>query len=190
MPKLFGLKTDSKDGAIIAPTLSHVLETIWLLAHPLKGGEKSFGCDGSRKVEEVNGIGPQGLIHRKDVPHDSCRGVGNPSLGNVQWNPGVCVTHEGDEVLSGLEDNIQSTSGEANALVPGEVKFLWHKHHSQPQDAPNGFLDAEGVVSGEPRWCVRNPFHPGVTGFNGVFIIDRVANAHSQVMFEVYHSLF
>jgi hypothetical protein len=29
-----------------------------------------------------------------------------------------------------------------------------------------------------------------MAGFNGVFIIDCVADAHSQVMFEVYHSLF
>ena len=50
VPKLFVREADAKDGAIIAPTLGHVLEAMWLLAHLLKGGEKSFGCDSSWEV--------------------------------------------------------------------------------------------------------------------------------------------
>jgi hypothetical protein len=113
-----------------------------------------------------------------------------PPLGDVEGNFRVCMTHERDQVCCRLKDYVQATGGEADANVPGEVHFLGHENHPHLQVSPDGALDAEGVVSGKPLWGVWYPFHPGMAWLDGTFVVDYMADAHSQVMGEVHNPLF
>ena len=54
----------------------------------------------------------------------------------------------------------------------------------------DGILNAKRIVSWKPLWGVRDSFHPRMAWLDGVVIIDCVADADSQGVGKIYHSLF
>ena len=84
------------------------------------------------------------------------------------------MAHEDDQIGCRLENDVETTGGQANALVPGEVQFLGHEGHPQLQEPFDGYLDTEGVVvTREPLLRdVWHPFNPSLSGRDGTFVVD------------------